>query len=638
MIDASLPNSSELTKDDFLSSGWKEVVGGDDITRLSNLWLKFQQASSMASERGEKVEAKVLLLLANACSMGLSSPESLNDPFSPRWVGDGISSPTPEWFTGTDINFFSEILNDVDCPILKGRLSDLIWTGKNPRDVGFALQAIDSYRSLNLTAETWVTDVGDCWRRAIAMIQRLGTVTGSRANELESSIKDKLDQATKDHQFFGHWLGRTLREFGLGRQDEEEIAKKLVSLAQAFEGEENFLAALEYYKLGGEWFGDANQLAKQWDTKVAEAEAWAKAAEARTAGQDPSALVAADFYDKAIHTYRQIPRSERGPRQIDSRIEELEQLQADAGKQALSEMTTVSIPGVDRSDKVEQARKAVAGKQPVEALESFASIHPFVDVTELRESARQNLREHPILALIAQTMLTDDGRAAAKSPGTSNPDNPDEGEPAVWVQMIQDYGIRVDLIVRGIILPALETLHLEHHFSESDFVDLARYSPIVPPNREDLFGKALFEGFDYDFVTALHLLTPQVENMVRYRLKQAGVVTTRRDRNGIVDEKGLSSLVESPEFAQSFGEDLAFEIKALFCDHSGPNLRNNVAHGLITKRGCYSTHSIYAWWLGLAVVSKIYWSARRRQSESQNPSENIPPGGGECPSSISSNP
>ena len=556
MIDASLPDSSELTKDDFLGSGWKAVVGGDNITSLSNFWLKFQRASSTASERGDKAEAKVLLLLANACSMGLSSPESLNNPFSPRLVGDGISSPTPEWFTETDINLFSEILKYVDCPILRGRLSDLTWIKKIPRDVSIALKAIDSYRSLDLNAETWVTDVGDCWRRAIAMTKRLGTVTGSRANELESSIKDKLDQATKDDQFFGHWLGRTLREFGLGRQDEEVIAKKLVSLAQAFEREENFLAALEYHKLGGEWFGDANQLAKQWDTKVAEAEAWAKAAEARTAGQNPSALVVADFYDNAIQTYREIPGVERGPRNVDIRIKELEQLQADAGKQALSEMTTVSTTGVDISNKAEQARKAVAGKQPLEALETFASIHPFVDVTELRESARQNLREHPFLAFIAQTMITDDGRVAAKSPGTSNPDNPDEGETAIWVQMIREYGTRVDLIVGGIILPTLETLHLEHHFRESDFVDLARYSPIVPPNRENLFGKALFKGFDYDFVTALHLLTPQVENMVRYRLKQAGVVTTHRDRNGIVDEKGLSSLVESPEFEQSFGEDL----------------------------------------------------------------------------------
>ena len=308
MDQASLPDEPELTRDTFLHCGWEEVIGSDYIKRLSDLWLKFHHASSEKSKRGAKAEANMLLLLANVCSMEISAPESLMEPFRPRVVMQGTAFPTPEWFTETDINFFSEILGDIDCPMLKGRLSDLIWIRKIPREVSFALQAIDSYRSLDLNEETWVTDIGDCWRRAIALALRLRTEAGSRADELEPNIKDKLNQATKEDQFFGHWLGRVLREFGLGKQDEEEIAKKLVSLAQEFEGVENFDAARAYYKLGGEWFGDANQSTKQLDMKVAEAETWVKAVEARMAGQNPSAIVAADFYDKAIHAYREIPR------------------------------------------------------------------------------------------------------------------------------------------------------------------------------------------------------------------------------------------------------------------------------------------------------------------------------------------
>ena len=43
-------------------------------------------------------------------------------------------------------------------------------------------------------------------------------------------------------------------------------------------------------------------------------------------------------------------------------------------------------------------------------------------------------------------------------------------------------------------------------------------------------------------------------------------------------KKGFSSLVGMPEFEQVFEENLAFEIKALFSDHNGPNLRNEVSH------------------------------------------------------------
>ena len=182
------------------------------------------------------------------------------------------------------------------------------------------------------------------------------------------------------------------------------------------------------------------------------------------------------------------------------------------------------------------------------------------------------------------------------------------------------------MVVQAVILPALEVLQLEHRYRESDFVRLADSSPIVPPGREELFGKALFKGFDYDFVSALHLLTPQVEHMVRYRLKQAGVATTSIDSNGIEDEKSLNRLVKSPEFEQCFGEDIAFEIKALFCDHSGPNLRNNVAHGLITQQECNSTYSVYAWWITLTVVFNTYYNHYLRYVQAQDTSGNTPNG------------
>ena len=60
--------------------------------------------------------------------------------------------------------------------------------------------------------------------------------------------------------------------------------------------------------------------------------------------------------------------------------------------------------------------------------------------------------------------------------------------------------------------------------------------------------------------------------------------------------------MELPETTKIFGEDLCFEIKALFCDPAGPNLRNNVAHGLLDDNACRSLYAVYAWWLGLKLV------------------------------------
>ena len=97
--------------------------------------------------------------------------------------------------------------------------------------------------------------------------------------------------------------------------------------------------------------------------------------------------------------------------------------------------------------------------------------------------------------------------------------------------------------------------------------------------------------------------------MVRFHLKQAGATTTNLDGKGIENENGLATLMELPEAVKVFGEDLAFEIRALFCDAFGPNLRNELAHGLLDDQACNSVSAIYAWWFGLRLVFNAYWIA-----------------------------
>ena len=110
---------------------------------------------------------------------------------------------------------------------------------------------------------------------------------------------------------------------------------------------------------------------------------------------------------------------------------------------------------------------------------------------------------------------------------------------------------------------------------------------------------------------ALHLLVPQIEHMVRFHLKAAGIKTTTLDQAGVENELGLSALMELPGLTKVFGEDLSFELKALFCDAFGPNLRNELAHGLLDEDACSSVYSIYAWWLGLRLVFNTFWNSMR---------------------------
>ena len=607
-----------LTVDDFTACGWKAALAGAGSHGYPSMREALSAAARQAIDEDRQAQGKALQLLADACSMRLS-PDSFNDPFKPFAVFHDGSSIIPEDLLEDDIAFFAQIVGEIDDPWLKARLADLVWLIQHPRKVKFALAAIDSYRMIPLDTKTWWSGGQECWRRAICLVCMLGEGGGERLEQMEASIINAFELVTKQDGFLAFKLADLLKSNALAGLHSTKIAAQLENLAREFEGESNFYSAREYFQASVGWFKASGDDAKSVKMTVEVAEGWVKEAVSRASSDQPSHAAAASFYEKAIQTYRTIPHSDRVKHRGDERIVELRALLNESGEKSLDEMNVISTPGVDISQVVEDARNSVKGKGIVEALKAFANLRSVTNAKELRESAIKNLHNYPLQTLFPAMVMSRDGRVIGKRPGMGHSATPSDGdEVVIRSEMIHSHSIAVDLVVRGRIWPALEMLLLEHRLREADFVVLARQAPIVPMGRELLFGKALFAGFDRNFITALHLLVPQIEHMVRFHLKQAGGKTTNLDTNGIENENGLNSLMEVPETEKIFGEDLSFEIEALFCDPSGPNLRNELAHGLIDDNACQSTYAIYAWWLGLKLVFNTFWNAYRSDTESSD--------------------
>lgn len=149
---------------------------------------------------------------------------------------------------------------------------------------------------------------------------------------------------------------------------------------------------------------------------------------------------------------------------------------------------------------------------------------------------------------------------------------------------------------------ALSQILLEHTISKRFIFELCDYCPIVPKENINLICQAIWLGFELDFSNAIHLIAPQVEKIVREQLKNNGAHTTHLDKDGIEHENGLSTLLDTPEAETILGINLVFELKAVFTDSIGPNLRNEVAHGLLTDSAAYAQAPIYAWWMLLRMM------------------------------------
>jgi hypothetical protein len=314
--------------------------------------------------------------------------------------------------------------------------------------------------------------------------------------------------------------------------------------------------------------------------------------------------------ESAIQTLRLVPRALRDALAVDLKMQEAHRQMTQFGELAVQEMGTIKSEPIDLTDAVQSARQAVQGKSVADALYGLATVHRFADVARAREFARKMVNEHPLQALFAAKYLSTDGRVVAKVDGAGpNLGAPEPGSSAVRAQMIRHHSMCISLAVQGSILPALECLRAEHRIRETDLVAMARRSGIVPIGREHLIGKALYCGLEGDWAAAIHILVPQIEHMVRVQLKQAGSKTTTLTPQGIEQEVGLSSLMDDPAVDQVLGANVAWEIRAVFCDNMGPNVRNEVAHGLVDDDIGNSVVACYAWWFLLRLVATAFWAS-----------------------------
>ena len=236
MSDERFPADLVITKQDFADCGWKDVLARTTREGYSSMWQAFSAAARQANEEGQLSHGKVLWLLADACSMTLS-PKSLNEPFKPIAVMEGKRSVIPDDLPEVDIAFFGQIVDDIDDFWLKARLADLVWLKQRPRDVRFALAAIDSYRSIPLDTKTWTRGGDKCWQRAISLARMLKDGAGDRIKEMETAITAAFQTASRADGFLALWLADLLDAHGLARDQTTTIAHRLDSLAREFDGE-----------------------------------------------------------------------------------------------------------------------------------------------------------------------------------------------------------------------------------------------------------------------------------------------------------------------------------------------------------------------------------------------------------------
>lgn len=91
-----------------------------------------------------------------------------------------------------------------------------------------------------------------------------------------------------------------------------------------------------------------------------------------------------------------------------------------------------------------------------------------------------------------------------------------------------------------------------------------------------------------DFISAIHILVPQFENLLLLVAESAGIQTTVIERGKAITKKvTLSDLsLKSEEMLKVFGKDFCLYLRYSLYSPLGLSIRHKIAHGTITKDEC----------------------------------------------------
>ncbi|MFC5873342.1 hypothetical protein SAMN05443633_101718 [Chryseobacterium arachidis] len=125
-------------------------------------------------------------------------------------------------------------------------------------------------------------------------------------------------------------------------------------------------------------------------------------------------------------------------------------------------------------------------------------------------------------------------------------------------------------------------------------------SPFVPEDRLHIYSLGITAGFQNDFVTAAHLLIPQLENSLRHLAVSNDIIVTTYDKRFHL-ENLLGGLIAK---VRPLGnDDIIEELDSFLVNNSNVNFRNEVLHGLLETTLVHK-YGLYAWWLCLKLILK----------------------------------
>ena len=505
--------------------------------------------------------------------------------FAPMWESvssDGKRTVSPDLaeLTSETVRHWEERAAAVRNPILKARYADCIWdlerkiTGAK-RQHGYAVIAAESYieiakrdgfaaevnvaagivRALNITGIQMLA-------RAVqlARLVNRADIAANAASELILSCERHGDTSHA-----GIWLAPFDILYGQkGLLTAEQQDKIIGDLELKLQQTANVDSGKDFSPF------NAQSAAERLDKHYKKLEQTQRLVQTyglafETMAQDASPMLAMAWMQPIIERYQQAG--------LKLESERLANLAAKKGERIKDDLKTYSfeVP-IQRAVLDKEVDDLLAGSEL--SMKLYRIGYRFTPgATEARmnlEYARQNA---PLMTLISQAIITEDGQTTARIGSL------DEDLEGRLQKQIADHVS----MTRGVLSYVLGELRKRDRPTADEIVEVLYQCPLFTERRRGLILEGISAYLADDWIKAIHVLIPQMEEVLRNLLAGVEIPTYKPNRNspGVMDSKNMGEILGDQRIQATLGEDWWRYLSVLYVDRRGLNLRNDFAHGLL---------------------------------------------------------
>jgi Domain of unknown function (DUF4209) len=485
--------------------------------------------------------------------------------------GTLVHCPDMAEIDGGTINYWRSRAVEAKNPILRARYADLVWefskpvTGE-PASIDFARLAIDSYEeSSKLTPGELMIDQIHRLERGLELAisigdtNRIETVRDAMINFFYEAILPSSCGAW-------HFLFDNLYE-----NKKAPICE--VQLARMIEAHEKLLArysdpedktnlnpwgakeaamrlARHYQKVGSS--DDVKRVVGTYGNTFI--------ALSREAG----GMLAIAWLQEVYRDYVRFGMADE--------IDQLKLMLKQKGEAAESETKRVSGTITIPKDELETFQEEMTSDGLEIACQKIAG-HFIPSTRDAQEELKRLHEEHPLISRIGVRQLGEQQIIAEI--GSVE----DDFEGRTIMQISENIGFSAPFLAA-----AMDRLRDRYTLTADDLLTILHQSPAFDEDRRAIICTGLTAYLEGDLLKAIHVLIPQVEHILRRLLGILGRPTNKHSRSntGVMQENSLDEVLGDPTMRTALGDDLHRYLSMFLVDRRGHNLRNRLAHGLMS--------------------------------------------------------